>query len=563
VAAAPSFEDAVEHLRNGDFARANAAIEQADEAKPEQLAKRGELRWLTYLQKQRQANATIKPDDEPVKQAKADLEKASTPDALFWLGYIEEATGQTKKARDTYTKAVERYKNDPAQRRIFDAALERLDESEPAGAGAALPRGDANLLALLLIGLQQPNPMPPTPPGAPPAGQAGAAEDEAGFDFWRAMKMARELNYAGAVKELDKARAVHAQRRFARLRRAQNPLSDPTEEIFLRCCDELKRYWAMEARLSQDGYLKPADRRNPVQALDRVIAAAKEGAAGGAALKDAAAKLAQARVIDNPQDIGKGIDKLLADRQAAQTKAADLEARAKAAQAEAMAQADKAKAAEAKLTKADDALKGARKREDDLMASAAAAEGALKQAADELVAAKYLSAEEAKDPRAALPKGVAAAIRTASAADKSGALRRQEQTIAELRTEVARLRKARPQAVPSGPDGGPAPDPLAAEKHYAAGLNFYFARNYRSAEKEFLAAVENDGQDARFYYYLGLSRLLQNKRGAAKDFEQGAVLEARGRPAPAAVSASLERVQGPARRRVNEARTRPPEVVER
>jgi tetratricopeptide (TPR) repeat protein len=115
----------------------------------------------------------------------------------------------------------------------------------------------------------------------------------------------------------------------------------------------------------------------------------------------------------------------------------------------------------------------------------------------------------------------------------------------------------------SRPDSRLVPDPLAAERHYAAGLNFYFARNYPSAEREFLAAIENDSQDARFYYYLGLSRLLQNKRGAAEDFDQGARLEARGRPAPAAVSAALERVQGAARRRVNEARTRPPEVVGR
>jgi tetratricopeptide (TPR) repeat protein len=121
------------------------------------------------------------------------------------------------------------------------------------------------------------------------------------------------------------------------------------------------------------------------------------------------------------------------------------------------------------------------------------------------------------------------------------------------------LRMVRTHPGLSRPDSMLVPDPLLAVRHYAAGLNFYFARNYRSAEKEFLAAIENDSQDARFFYYLGLSRLLQNKRGAAEDVDQGARLEARGRPAPAAVSAALERVQGPARRHVNEARTRPPE----
>jgi hypothetical protein len=892
----------VEHLRNGDFARANTAIEQADESKPEQLAKRGELRWLTYLQKQREANAAIKADDPTVKQAVDDLTKANTPDALFWLGYIEEQTGQGKKARDTYTKAKERFKDDPAQRRIFEAALERLEEEGAAGVGAAAPR-PGDVLALLLIGLQPPG------PGAPAAGPGGAAEDEAGFEFWRAVGLARALKYAEAVKELDKARALHARRRFARLRRAQNPLSDPTEEIFLRCCTELKRYWEMEDRLRQGGYLTAANRRDPVKALDGALAAAKGAAGGGEALKKAAERLVQAKVIDRPEDLEKGVDRLLADRQAAQTKAADLEARVKATQAEAAAQADKAKAAEGMAAKADEALRVALRRESDLKASAAAAEAALKKAADELVAAKYLSAEDAKDPRAGVPRGLAAVIRTANASDASGALRRQEQLIGELRAQVARreaamkqrltpaemlslwlpvlqqdrgsrdlaakaaqdadrvtadpkataaakakaevirglalrngekfaearaalekgraalgseggewrahadaalqeladpagrffqeaetlerqgkwaqalaaldraaagsptlggrlrarralvhleaakakaqgplqpndplVRAARrdaeqaaaqgeaegsfvagriaeelgqwdlaaqnyrkavaahpaldaeggryrvalarvllqgtqveapavpppaprptrervgraaqaprplgvavvlvtlglqppqlPPTVPSAareaerladevlaapegsvpfdvraqalaikglytralttyveglrpllppryadglmrivrshpglmsrPDSRLVPDPLAAEKHYAAGLNFYFARNYPSAEKEFLAAVENDSQDARFFYYLGLSRLLQNKRGAAEDFDQGARLEARGRPAPAAVSAALERVQGPARRRVNEARTRPPEFA--
>ena len=49
-------------------------------------------------------------------------------------------------------------------------------------------------------------------------------------------------------------------------------------------------------------------------------------------------------------------------------------------------------------------------------------------------------------------------------------------------------------------------DPLAAAKHYAAGLQWYNDREYEKAQQEFLTAVEHDGQDARYYYYLGLSR---------------------------------------------------------
>jgi tetratricopeptide (TPR) repeat protein len=88
-------------------------------------------------------------------------------------------------------------------------------------------------------------------------------------------------------------------------------------------------------------------------------------------------------------------------------------------------------------------------------------------------------------------------------------------------------------------------------------VNYFFAHRYADAEKEFVAAAENDSSDARYYYYLGLSRLAQNKRDAYEDFDQAARLERLGRPGRAAVSASLERVQGSMRRVLNEIRTRP------
>jgi tetratricopeptide (TPR) repeat protein len=107
------------------------------------------------------------------------------------------------------------------------------------------------------------------------------------------------------------------------------------------------------------------------------------------------------------------------------------------------------------------------------------------------------------------------------------------------------------------PESLTVPDPAQAERHYAAGLNFFFARRYPEAEKEFLGAVENDNADARYYYYLGLSRLAQGKRDAFEDFDQAGRLERRGRPDRAAVSAALERIQGPMRRVLNNIRNRP------
>jgi TolA-binding protein len=97
------------------------------------------------------------------------------------------------------------------------------------------------------------------------------------------------------------------------------------------------------------------------------------------------------------------------------------------------------------------------------------------------------------------------------------------------------------------------PNPQDAEKHYAAGLSRYFRRRYSDAEAEFLQAIENDTQDARFFYFLGLSRFMQGK-SAADDFAQGAALERQDRPGLEAVSRALERIQGPERLIVNESR---------
>jgi tetratricopeptide (TPR) repeat protein len=107
------------------------------------------------------------------------------------------------------------------------------------------------------------------------------------------------------------------------------------------------------------------------------------------------------------------------------------------------------------------------------------------------------------------------------------------------------------------PDALAIPDPNEGEKRYAAGLNFYFARRYGDAEKEFLSAVENDNGDARYYYFLGLARLAQGNRDGYEDFDQAARLERVGRPDRATVSKALERVQGPLRRALNEVRNRP------
>jgi hypothetical protein len=107
------------------------------------------------------------------------------------------------------------------------------------------------------------------------------------------------------------------------------------------------------------------------------------------------------------------------------------------------------------------------------------------------------------------------------------------------------------------PESKATPDPMLSERYYGAGLNFFFARRFADAEREFLSAIESDSSDARYFYYLGLARLAQGKRDAMEDFDQGARLEQAGRPDRAAVSASLERIQGRMRRELSEVRDRP------
>lgn len=103
------------------------------------------------------------------------------------------------------------------------------------------------------------------------------------------------------------------------------------------------------------------------------------------------------------------------------------------------------------------------------------------------------------------------------------------------------------------PDALRVPDPVQAEKHYATGLKLYFAGQYPQAEDEFMEAYRNNSQDARYLYFLGLSRLSQRgKRGEAIDnFQRGWLLERQAKPNSAAVGAALERVQGEARQVLN------------
>lgn len=320
---------AVDHLNNGDVDKAWTIVEVAeiDEDSPEQkdlLAARGETRLRRYLQNQK--GAAPKEADAEVASAIKDLTKAGTPQAFFWLGYIQEASGKIAKAKENYTKGA-KAATEPAQKRMCEAALLRLDslpepakDDAPAGGSRAPqpinPRdARAELLVLLLIELQR-------PPGNPPA--APAADDEAGYKFWQAAKLAKEHKYEEASTALREARKLHEKQRFLRLRKAQNPGSDPTEEIFLRSCDELLNYWEMQDKL-QKGEYDLEKYKSPVKALEALLKdKANLGAGAGDVLVAIGKKLEIKEEKPKAEDILKAIDGLTKGKKESDDQVAEL-----------------------------------------------------------------------------------------------------------------------------------------------------------------------------------------------------------------------------------------------
>jgi hypothetical protein len=110
------------------------------------------------------------------------------------------------------------------------------------------------------------------------------------------------------------------------------------------------------------------------------------------------------------------------------------------------------------------------------------------------------------------------------------------------------------------PDTAMQPNPLMAEKHFGRGLDFFWARRYAEAESEFVKAISYYDDDARYRYFLGMSRYWQGStdktRLAQVDFQKGAQLERLRHPGVRDVNSSLERVQGDMRKVIDSYRER-------
>jgi chromosome segregation ATPase len=234
-----------------------------------------------------------------------------------------------------------------------------------------LDPADAEQLAVaaaLLVVLTQ------TPPAAPEE-----APPEAGPLFWKAVNAAAAGRYAEAIDQIAKAKAAHEKRAKALAGRGLNPLSDPLEQIFPRCCDDLKAYWELRkalyehpgigAMVKKDGVNKALDAlaRAQADAQKRIDAAMAQVTA----MKTANEKLATAE-----KDLTKALT-------AEKTAAAKLD--------------KELKAEKEAVVKLDKELKAAKEQVTDLTTKVAAAEEARKKSeavlaglAKELQAGKFL-----------------------------------------------------------------------------------------------------------------------------------------------------------------------------
>ncbi len=397
------------HLQHGDFAKALEGLKTVPPDKAEALAQRGTAEWLQYLQDQMAKGAPPKADDEAVKEARKDLEAAAAkdnPEALLSLGNLLEYTASRDEALTTYRKGLETFHAKPAWAHAFQAQIDRLESLSAAPAGGKpvgrIMSGDeqrdaaARALVTLLIAFQE----APAP---------AADEEEAGVDFWAALRAAHAGDYAAALKDLETARKAHDKLRFKRLRKAQNPLSDPTEEIFLRSAKEIAAYWQIEEHLTREKLL--ARGSDPRTAIDGLV---KANADLHGQLKDLADKLKT-----TPDKLLASIDTLSKEKDDAAKKALTLETDLTTVKKNLDASKKEAKELADKLALAGDQLK--------------TADGKLKSVGTRLEAAGVKEAD--------LAKGVDALAADRSTADKTLSTLAERLALAHVKVEKKDLLK--------------------------------------------------------------------------------------------------------------------------
>ncbi len=606
VAARPSAEAALTQARTwlaaGEPELALAAFEAAgDAASPLDIAGRGQARWLVRVRAAAKAGEAVRADDAAMRPALADLERTvasadllQTPDekraligAVLRLGLTKELSGDLGGAAAYYADAAARY---PESQRLFEASVKRTRLMRGQGKLTLTPRDAAGLVevALMAVLLVQGDAVP---------SDAGAAEP--GVLFWEAANRAATNDYAAAVTLIGEARAAHDARRLTLAGRGLNPLSDPVEQIFLKCCDELAGSWTLRRQLYSDPVAGAVFAKSGVAAgLKQIAAAAKPDpkvaeqlATAQADLKKAATELAaaNAKALDLDEKLTTATGEVAVNvkaKDAALAEALDAAKVAKAAK-------DKLTAAESKLASANDvaakvvgSLKAAKvvgpdedadavlKNLPDILKKVATASdsGDAKKAAAALAAARTEVAT-ARAEAAATATKLTAVEAQLKKADENAALTTKSQLDAQKAASDAKLdavaRDAKRQVddavrrLADARAGAVVPlmtSELVAQGQaaglYTRAIDLYFTNRFADAEVLLTRVVNQDPADARYWYFLGLAQLAQGKPGAAEAFQKGAEQEARSLPPARDINVALEKVQGSARQTLNSYRRR-------
>ena len=298
-AAQATTADITAALKAGDAAKAKKIAEDLKDSTPAGKALAGEAGLFALVQEHK-ADAPIAADNPELKAARenlqalvddadaaktADGEKAAVK-ATIQLGISHELTGDRASAKKVYEDAKAKF---PKFAATFEAALDRLDATAaPAKADGDTRRlapADARQLLFAVTLLQGDTP-------------AKDDETEAGVFFWKAVNKAAGGKYADAVDEIKKAKAAHIKQAKAMAGRGLNPLSDPLEQIFARCCDDLKAYWELRAAIYSNKAVADLINKDGAEKAMAALAGAqkKADAAIGimAELKDATAKFTKA-----------------------------------------------------------------------------------------------------------------------------------------------------------------------------------------------------------------------------------------------------------------------------
>jgi hypothetical protein len=286
-------------LKAGDAAKAKKIAEDLKDTTPAGKALAGEAGLFALVQEHK-TDAPIAADNPELKAARENLqalvddadaaktaegEKAAVK-ATIQLGISHELTGDRASAKKVYEDAKAKF---PKFAATFEAALDRLAATAPPGNfdgdTRRLAPADARQLLFAITLLQGDTP-------------AKDDETEAGVFFWKAVNKAAGGKYADAVDEIKKAKVAHIKQAKAMAGRGLNPLSDPLEQIFARCCDDLKAYWELRAAIYANKAVADLVNKDGAEKAMAALAGAqkKADAAIGimAELKDATAKLTKA-----------------------------------------------------------------------------------------------------------------------------------------------------------------------------------------------------------------------------------------------------------------------------